>query len=352
MIVKHARDVTRQWVMEEAHRIPGLHGAYIAGSANWLPDDAPLPATSDLDINLVLTDPDPPNKREKFICRDVLLEVTYLSINQLRSSDMVLSHYHLAGGFRTPSVILDPSGQLTKLQAAVAHGFAKRQWVSRRCAHARDRVLEQLAALNESDPFHDQVIGWLFPTGVTTHVLLVAGLKNPTVRRRYAAVRELLAEYGHLDLYEALLEALGCARMSRVRVEQHLAALADVFDVATEVIRTPFPFASDISDLARPIAIDGSRELIERGDHREAVFWMLVTYSRCQKVLYDDAPRAMRNRFEPGYRQLLGDLGIVSSTDLQRRKEHIVELLPRAWQVAEDIMATNPEIEYQQFENA
>jgi hypothetical protein len=59
-----------------------------------------------------------------------------------------------------------------------------------------------------------------------------------------------------------------------------------VFDTAKAVIKTPFSFASDISDAAGPIAIDGSRELIERGLHREAVFWIVVTYSRCQKVLF------------------------------------------------------------------
>ncbi len=344
MIVRQAREAARQWVMEEGCRVPGFRGAYFAGSASWLPDDAPLPVTSDLDVNLVLNGPEPLNKRGKFVYRGVLLEITYLSIDQMRSPDLVLGHYHLAGGFRTPSVILDPSGRLTELQAAVGRSFARRRWVSRRCAHARDRVLEGLAALNPSDPLHDQVIGWLFPTGVTTHVLLVAGLQNPTVRQRYVAARQLLAAYGHSDLYEPLLEALGCARMSRARVDEHLVALASVFDAAKAVIRTPFPFASDISDIARPVAIDGSRELIGRGDHREAVFWMAVTYSRCRKVLHHDAPVEIQDRFEPGYRQLLGDLAIESFVDLRWRKAQVERLLPEVWRVAEAIMAANPEI--------
>lgn len=176
-------------------------------------------------------------------------------------------------------------------------------------------------------------------------MLLVAGLKNPTVRRRYVAARELLAEYGHLHFYETLLELLGCARMSRMRADQHLVALTAVFDVAKVVLKTPFFFASDISDLARPIALDGSRELIERGDHREAIFWMVATYSRCQKVLYHDAPAEMQDRFSPGYRQLLGDLGITSFADLQQRGEEVKGLLPHVWEVAEAIMAANPAIE-------
>jgi hypothetical protein len=180
---------------------------------------------------------------------------------------------------------------------------------------------------------------------VTTHVLLVAGLKNPTVRRRYAAVRELLADYGRLEFHETLLELLGCGSMSRERVEQHLATLTDTFDAAAAVSSTSFPFASDITDAARPIAIGGSRDLIERGLHREAVFWIAATYSRCQKILHHDAPADAKERLDPGYRQLLDDLGVASSGELRRRREEVERLLPPLWEEAEAIMAANPAIE-------
>jgi len=110
------------------------------------------------------------------------------------------------------------------------------------------------------------------------------------------------------------------------------------------VIKTPFFFASDISDLSRPIAIDGSRELIERGDQREAVFWLVATYARCLKVLDHDAPVAVQAQFMPGFRQLLADLGITSFADLQQRGEQVRGFLPQVWAVAEAIMAANPSI--------
>ncbi len=345
MIVKHAKDVARQWVMEEGSQASGFCGAFYHGSTNWLPDDAAFPATSDVDVMVVLADPNPQNKPGKFIYRDVMLEVSYLSQDQLQSPDLILGQSHMAGSFHTSSIISDPSGQLTTLQAAVSKDYRKRHWVRKRCELARDKILNNFEGLNESAPFHDQVAPWLFGTGVTTHMLLVAGLKNPTVRRRYLATQELLADYGHLAFYPTLLEMLGCAQISRARVEQHLAALAGVFDVAKVVVKTPFFFAADISDLARPIAIDGSQELIERGYHREAIFWIAATYSRCQKVLYHDAPEEMQDKFGPGYRELLGDLGIITFADLQQRSEQVKALLPRVWELAEAIMAANPDIE-------
>jgi len=345
MLVKDAKAIAREWITQEAAKLPGFYGAYFAGSTNWLPDDAPLPVGSDVDVMVVLDDPNPPIKIGKFVYRGVLLEVSYLPGDRLQSPEQVLGDYHLAGGLRTPSVVLDPTGRLTELQAAVAKDFAKRQWVVRRCEQARDKVLTNLRRLDGSAAFHDQVTSWLFPTGVTTHVLLTAGLKNPTVRLRYLAARELLAAYDRLEVYPALLALLGCAQMSRARVERHLAALTEVFDVAKTLVKTPFFFASDISDEARPIAIDGSRALIERGDPREAVFWIVATYARCLTALAHDAPGEVQDRFVSGFRELLGDLGIESVADLQRRSEQVIGFLPRLWEVTEAILAANPEIE-------
>ena len=44
MFVRDAKDAARRWVIEEASRAPGFNGAFYAGSTNWLPDDAVLPA--------------------------------------------------------------------------------------------------------------------------------------------------------------------------------------------------------------------------------------------------------------------------------------------------------------------
>ena len=343
MLVQHAKAVARQWVNAEASALPGFAGAFFHGSINWLPDEAVLPATSDLDLMVVLDAADPPEKPGKFFYRDVMLEVSFLPGAQLGSAGQVLSQYNLAGSFHTASVIADPNGRLTELQRAVARDYAKRAWVRRRCENARGKILTAFT-LRESVPFPDQVTAWLFPTGITTHVLLVAGLRNPTVRTRYLAVRELLRAYDRLDLYEPLLALLGCGELRCERAGEHLAALTEAFDAAKRVIRTPFFFAADISDVGRPVAIGGSQELIARGDHREAVFWMVATYSRCQSVFHHDAPE-LYERFDSGYRALLGDLGIASFADLQRRYDDVVRSLPQVWAVAESIMAANPDIE-------
>jgi hypothetical protein len=191
----------------------------------------------------------------------------------------------------------------------VARHFAERRWVRRRCQDAEARIVDRLGRLDRSQALPAQVLAWLFPTGVTTHVLLTAGLRNPTVRLRYLAVGTLLADYGLAGFTEELLALLGCGHLTGERVERHLAAMTAVFDDAAAVARTPFPFASDISAAARPIAVDGGRDLIAGGHHREAVFWTVATYACCLTILAGDAPAATRARHEPGFAALLADLG-------------------------------------------
>ena len=68
------------------------------------------------------------------------------------------------------------------------------------------------AAFDGTKSLAERAQGWVFPTGIMTHVLLVAGLRNPTVRRRYETTRDLLAEHNRLDLHERLLNVLAAGR--------------------------------------------------------------------------------------------------------------------------------------------
>ncbi len=129
MILGCAKDLARQWVMEQGAALPGFRGAFFHGSTAWLHDAAVLPPSSDMDVMVVLEDPEPPDKLGKFLYKDLLLEVSYLPSDQLSSPEVVLGQYHLAGSLRTASVILDPSGWLTALQADVSRDYAKRRWV-------------------------------------------------------------------------------------------------------------------------------------------------------------------------------------------------------------------------------
>ena len=130
-----------------------------------------------------------------------------------------------------------------------------------------------------------------------------------------------------------------------MRVEYRLAEVTEIFAFAKEIIKLPHCFASDISEVGRPISIGGSREIIDGGYHREAVYWIVATYSRCLAILHNDASRDERENYAAGFHELLADLGITSFADLQERSQRAREFLHRVWDVVEAIMDANAEIE-------
>ncbi|GAB3967992.1 hypothetical protein [Streptomyces sparsus] len=342
MRVGTARRAAADWVARYAAGEPGYRGAFFSGSTVGRPDAAALPVTSDVDV-VVLTAGNPPGKPGKVRYRGVLLEVTWLPWSDVASAERVLGDYHLAGSFRCDTVIDDPTGHLGGLHTQVSRRFADRTQVRRRCADARSRITIRLAALDGGAPLHESVTGWLFATGVTTHVLLVAALRNPTVRLRYVRVREALDDHGESALYPRLLDLLGCGALPREAVRRHLEELATTFDLTVPVARTPFFFSNDLTSRARPVAIGGSRELVDTFQHREAVFWIVATFARCHTVLAADAPRLHRARL-PAFRAVLADLGIGAATDLLLRAEQVTGFLPELDRAAERVMSRHPDV--------
>ena len=91
------------------------------------------------------------------------------------------------------------------------------------------------------------------------------------------------------------------------------------------------PFAADLTPAGRPVAIDGSRELVDGGNHREAVFWVVATAARCQAALNARAPALAAER-EQAFRALVADLtGLRGTADvLTRRDALLADLGPPA----------------------
>ncbi|GLK15001.1 hypothetical protein GCM10017600_84140 [Streptosporangium carneum] len=304
------------------HRVPGFTGAYVSGSVAWLPVETELPITSDVDLMIMVNGEVPP-KLGKFRHEGVLLEVGYAP---LQPAENVLASPALAPGLSRGVLLADPHGSLAALHAAVAREFAHPYWVRTRCAALEGRIAA-LAQLDVSRPLAERVLSWVFPASLPTLVVLTAAGANPTVRRRYVAAREVLTRYGEAEFHEEALDWLGCAHLSRSRVAAHLERLTDVYD------RVPYdlarPYGSDLTPEARQISIGGTRDLVEQGLHREAVWWIVVTFARCLTF----APYGTA-----AFQELLDDLGVGTPAAMRQRAGAIVGGLPRLRQVREALM--------------
>lgn len=344
MRVHEARAQARDWVDREVSDTPGFLGAFLTGSTQWrAPDDAHRPS-SDVDVRVVIDAEEAPPDRKKARYSDILLEAAFVTRAELGSLNEILQNPYLSGSLYRPVLLADSDGVLAALGERVTREFVRRPRVLDRSAAMEALSRQRLTRIDQPETVPEQVTCWLFGTGVTTMVLLAAGLRNLTVRRRYAESRELLALHGRLDFHEEMLGWLGCAEMSAARVREHLLALSEAYDSVAAHLDPSFRFAADLRPDARPIAIDGTREMIDEGLPREAVFWLVSTYSRCLQGLRSDAPAAVRALCDRGFRAVLSDLGIESSDDLQKRAEHVLRCFPRLQSVAADIIEGTPEI--------
>ncbi len=340
LTIKDVKDAAADWLARNGAALPGFAGAFITGSANWRPDDAPYSLTSDVDIMIVHDGTQEPGTLGKFMHRNVLVDVGAIEMERIDAPEKVLRHHGIAGNFARDCVLADPTGWLTELQSAVSRDFAKREWVLARIEDARALSVDYyLRSLASAQPEYEQVTSVVSGTAICSDLLLTAGLANTTIRTKHAAVRELLQSTGRLDVYELLLEMFGCADMSADRVSHHLDQLERAFDAASEIDSSGYRFASDISQMARPIAIDGSRELIEQGHHRDAVFYIVLTFARCMNVFEEYGAGETPEQHVVAFGQLLADLGIDSFEARKSRAVEVEKKLPAIRKIAESMVA-------------
>ena len=61
---------------------------------------------------------------------------------------------------------------------------------------------------------------------------------------------------------------------TKPNVTCNLQECATAFDRAVEVTRTPIPLGHKLQPYVKPYLVEGAREMIDEGYHREAVLWI------------------------------------------------------------------------------
>jgi hypothetical protein len=141
------------------------------------------------------------------------------------------------------------------------------------------------------------------------------------------------------ERYLPLLDQLGCRQVAAAVVRQYLDAMSTAFDDAAALGPAPFPFAADLTPAARPVAVDGARALLGTGDHREAVFWLVVTFARCVQAL-DAAGSPAAAGHGAAFATAVADLlDLRSPEDLARRRAAVLATVPALLATAEEIVA-------------
>ncbi len=334
--VDDARTIARNWVDTAMTGSPGLAGAVLHGPILERSASDILLPTSDVDLLLVgASQDDLGAPLGKQMVAGVVLEPSFLSLEQAGAARSILADRVFARSFASDGVIADATGRLRATQDFVRPRYRQRRWIGARMQSTHAECERWLAGIEGAPTWYDQVTCCWFALGLACHVLLVAGLRNPTVRKRYSEQRSLLHEHGLADLHERVLEVVGVADLPVARVQTFLDELESALAIVGPRVEPTFRFAADLKPSSHLVAIAGSQALLDNGEHREAMFWILATYSRC--MLGVAQPERWRVQLAPGYERLLGALDLASLAALQQRRRKLQAFLPELLRAAERI---------------
>jgi hypothetical protein len=343
MNVGQVIELAREWVEIYGSKMPGFCGAHLMGGLNYTAKDSPFPSYKDVDLNILLRDGDGWNVHDVSY-KDLILEYGSVNIEEYKSADMVLSDPRLASNLAVKSILSDPTGMLSALHETVALEYPRRKWVLARCDSAKSAAKDTLKELSQANSLSDAFSNLGFLMLDLSGLIAIAGLKPPTHRRSLVLAREVLETWGQADLHEEILKVYGSAHFSRSDVEAYLPICARAFDKAVEVKQTPIPYGFKLQSYVKPYFIDGAKEMIDEGFHREALLWISAGILISTNAIQIDASEEEKPIFLANAYRLLSDLGLTTSEDIESRIQQARALTDRVFKVADTIVSQNSEI--------
>ena len=143
---------------------PAFRGAFLTGSAHGPPGARAAPANVRRGRHGA-SSPSASGRRRprarrkgKRLVDGVLVDVSYLEEGALADPAWVAASFVYAPSFRGGQVLADPTGQLARLEAAIAPGFAAPAAVRARTADVHRRIRARLTALDPRAAWADLVL--------------------------------------------------------------------------------------------------------------------------------------------------------------------------------------------------
>ena len=213
---------------------------------------------------------------ENYFITMSILEPLYRSKDNLGDAESLLSNPFLASCFNQANIIVDPTGYLSKLHRQVSALYADEIWVRKRCAIAKENVLNELAGIIDgqthlpgySSSFIEHFTFFYFAAiNTAAQIPCLANLKAMTMRKGLVNSRDTLVDTGNAELYENILKIVGVQAVTEGEVHDFIPKLTSAYNYALSVIKTRFYGDFDVNPISKSILIDGSRELLDAGFH-------------------------------------------------------------------------------------
>ncbi len=353
MDARRARQTAKEWIEDNRSQWPGLRAAHLIGGITTMPDDAPFPAYKDVDIHLIFA-PDstilqptgPFMNIIETVHAGMIIEAGIKSAREYASPEVVLANPEIAHHLTVNSALYDPDGMLAALYRPVTREYPRRRWVRERVAFERRGLEEVMGGLLPMARAMGGLSGGILVLGYSlTYLgaaLPVAALRPPRIGSGMLVhLRNILTEHGRPDLYEESLAVLGVQDVTPERVEELLAEGAALFDRAVPIRRTPNSFQHKLHAHMRPYFVESCRAMLDAGNHREALGWVMAYSLACYEVMLADGPEVERPTWAARQAALLAELGITSEADMEARVEQARGVQATCFAVADEIVLTH-----------
>src|SRR6185436_11012191 len=134
------------------------------------------------------------------------------------------------------------------------------------------------------------------------------------------------------------LDLLGHAALSCAEVKRWLEPTGAAFDRAVAVKRSPSPFGFKLHAHVRPYLVEGARELIEAGLHREAMWWLALGYFACNATIQNDGHADEQAYYQARYHEILGPLPTDTPAERQARTLRARRLADELFVLADELV--------------
>ena len=137
---------------------------------------------------------------------------------------------------------------------------------------------------------------------------------------------------------------LGYAQLSKPQVASCLTFFEEAFDLAVRIKATPTPFSFKLNPNVRPYVIEGAREMIDEGNHREAMFWLTAGLFISFLTVQADASPEEQERIGTRMGGFLADLGFGDREVTVARVHEGKQVAERVIAFSDEVLVRNPEI--------
>ena len=359
--VREVKSLVREWVAQQAVQWPDLRAAHLTGGITTLDDDDLFPAEKDVDLHLIFPD------QSACLHTDAmpLLETQYAGLaieaglkpmTWYRSPQAVLGNPEIAYHLTRDTILFDPAGHLLGLQSDVRRAYADPGFVHERISWERRgqegafRLYEQMA--ETSGPAAAlNIMGYTVTFAAAA--LSVATLHPPRQGGRvFLHLRQALAQAERLDLYEAVLHALGLDTFDAPTVQYYLREASEQFDMALNLRESGYwpesafgPFRHKLHRHLRPYFVRTCQDLLRQGWAREAMGWVLPYHLATSDALLAVTPASEHGWLSRRQGELQHVLGLESIASREHAVSELRSIYRGIFSLAEELAAVIPATE-------